>query len=165
VTPVTELPKVVAEAASIEEAFEAYSKTPGGRHPMWNGNLTLSKFKRRFGKAFDAKQTPADAATNVLDALRELFAGAGLVLPGVEATQEQAVQEAPREPQARSVQPENLMQPPTNKMVWLLRMQALDVGISTSFKCPLFRGQASELIGKIKAAGDDKAKIRRLLEA
>lgn len=162
-TAVTELPKVIAEAASIEDAFSAYSKTPGARHALWNGSCTFSKFKKRFGKAFDALQTPNDAASDLLDAIAALTAlvqGNNAVPVAVEAVE--VVQEAAPAP-ARSVQPENVMQPPTNKMIWLLRMAALDAGISTSFKCPLFRGQCSELIGKVKAAGKDQTKIRALL--
>jgi len=153
------LPKTVAEAPTLEAAFEAYRKTPGARSARWNGNLTFSKFRRAFGKAFEQKETPSDVITGLLEALLAFSTG---------ATQPVAAAPAPA-PQPkdaeRSVKPENQLLPPTKGQVWKLRMAALDAGVSGPWRCPMFRGQASDLIKQVVEAGNDKQAIRRILQA
>jgi hypothetical protein len=171
-----ELPKTVANVAdnggTIDEAFEAYSKTGGARNKIrWSGKCTLTKFKREFGPAF--KKHSKSAPQGVPQAAPDVAAVVAAVLTALgQNVQPETDADEPQETDAeaakrRLVRPENRNLAPTSGMTYLLIMAGQEAGISTAVKIPVFRGACSELIGKVKEAQgkNDVAKVRRLLGA
>jgi hypothetical protein len=146
-----ELPKTVANVAdnggTIDEAFEAYSKTGGARNKSAPQGVP---------------QTAPDVAAVVAAVLTALGQN---VQPETDADEPQETDaEAAKR---RLVRPENRNLAPTSGMTYLLIMAGQEAGISTAVKIPVFRGACSELIGKVKEAQgkNDVAKVRRLLGA